>query len=162
MHVKLQECTNCHVGEVGNSNFNIKPEACGSCHPREGVFGRRTILGPDGEFGMVSRHISGTIQDKDCLQCHDHSKHGKGVVTLIDPDSGGKKAWTGSRTDFCLTCHDGDPPEGVTFPNEFNGSGFDKMMFLSSKLSDTKEGCSYCHTAHGSPLPALLKNLHSK
>jgi len=161
MHVKIQECTNCHVGEVGNADFDLRVEACSQCHPREGVFGRRAILGPEGEFSMVSKHISGTIQDKDCLQCHDHSKHQDGVVSLIDPDSGGKEPWTGSRTDFCLACHDGEPPEGVSFPDRSSGSGFEKMMFLSSKLSETKEGCSYCHTPHGSPLPALLKNLHS-
>lgn len=161
-HVNIQECTKCHVGEVGKPDFDLKLEACSHCHPREGIFGRRQILGPDGEFGMVSKHISGTIEDKDCLQCHDRSNHRNGVVSLIDPDSGGKEPWTGSRTDFCLACHDGEPPEGVTFPDEFSGSGFDKMMFLSSKLSDTKEGCSYCHTPHGSSLPALLKNLHNQ
>ncbi|MHC4116160.1 MAG: multiheme c-type cytochrome [Planctomycetota bacterium] len=160
-HVKIQECTNCHVGEVGKPDFGLEPEACGHCHRREGVFGRRTILGPDGEFSMASRHIRGTIHEKQCLVCHDHSKHGDGVVNLIDPDSGGKDPWTGSRTDFCLACHDGDPPEGVTLPDKFDGSGFDKMMFLGSKLSQTKEGCSYCHAPHGSPLPSLLKNPHS-
>lgn len=160
-HVKLQQCTNCHVGEVGKPDFGLKTETCSACHPREGVFGRRKILGPEGEFSMASRHISGTIEDKDCLHCHDHSKHGNGVVSLIDPDSGGKEPWTGSRTDFCLSCHDGEPPEGVTFPETSHGSGFDKMMFLASKLAQTEEGCSYCHMPHGSPYPALLKNLHT-
>ena len=159
-HVKVQQCTNCHVGEVGKPDFGLRIEACIACHPRAGLFGRRTILGPDGEFGMASRHISGTIEDKDCLRCHDHSKHQNGVVSLIDPDSGGKGPWTGSRTDFCLACHDGKPPEGITFPETSPGSGFDKMMFLGSKLAQTEEGCSYCHTPHGSPYPALLKNLH--
>lgn len=160
-HVKIQQCTDCHVGEVGKPDFGLKTEACSTCHPRTGAFGRRTILGPDGEFGMASRHIAGTIEDKDCLRCHDHSKHGNGVVSLIDPDSGGKKAWAGSRTDFCLTCHDGEPPEGVSFPETSPGSGFDKMMFLASKLAQTDEGCSFCHMPHGSPYPALLKNLHT-
>jgi hypothetical protein len=160
-HVKVQDCTNCHVGEVGKANFELKIEACAGCHPRTGVFGRRTILGPEGEFSMASKHIAGTIEDKDCLQCHDHSKHQNGVVSLIDPDSEGKESWTGSRTDFCLACHDGEPPEGVSFPEKPRGSGFDKMMFLGSKLAQTKEGCSYCHTPHGSPYPALLRNLHS-
>ncbi|MHC4354126.1 MAG: multiheme c-type cytochrome [Planctomycetota bacterium] len=160
-HVKIQECTNCHVGEVGTADFGLKVEACAACHPRTGVFGRRTILGPEGEFSMASKHIAGTIEDKDCLQCHDHSKHQNGVVSLIDPDSEGKEPWTGSRTDFCLACHDGEPPEGVSFPEKPRGSGFDKMMFLGSKLAQTKEGCSYCHTPHGSPYPALLRNLHT-
>ncbi|MHC4072716.1 MAG: cytochrome c3 family protein [Planctomycetota bacterium] len=34
-------------------------------------------------------------------------------------------------------------------------------MFLGSRLSQTKEGCSYCHLPHGSPYPSLLKNLHA-
>jgi hypothetical protein len=161
MHVKIQECTNCHVGEVGKPDFGLKVESCAACHPRTGVYGRQTILGPEGEFSMVSRHIAGTIEDSDCLRCHDHSKHQNGVVSLIDPDSSGKEAWTGSRTGFCLACHDGEPPEGVSFPEKATGSGFDKMIFLGSKLSQTKEGCSYCHTSHGSDLPALLKNLHT-
>ena len=161
-HVKVQECTNCHVGEVGKPDFGLKVKACAACHPRTGAFGRRQILGPDGEFGMASKHISGTIEDKDCLQCHDNSKHGNGVVSLIDPDSGGKEPWTGSRTNFCLACHDGKPPAGVTFPDQSAGSGFDKMMFLDSRLAQAKEDCSYCHTSHGSPYPALLKNLHSR
>ena len=160
-HVKVQQCANCHVGQVGKPDFNLKVESCASCHPRNGFFGRRTILGPEGEFGMTSKHISGTIEDKDCLRCHDHSKHRSGKVSLIDPDSGGKESWTGSHTDFCLTCHDGKPPEDITFPDTSPGTGFDKMMFLGSKLAQTKEGCSYCHTPHGSPYPALLKNLHS-
>ena len=66
-HAKLQDCTVCHVGEVGNDNFGIKEESCAHCHPWDGVYGRRQILGPGGEFDMASRHISGTIEDEDCL-----------------------------------------------------------------------------------------------
>ncbi|UCE47986.1 MAG: hypothetical protein JSW47_20600, partial [Phycisphaerales bacterium] len=160
-HVKVQQCTNCHVGQVGKPDFDLKSEACAACHPRTGFFGHRTILGPKGEFAMASKHIAGTIEDKDCLRCHDHSNHQNGQVSLIDPDSGGKHPWTGSRTDFCLVCHDGDPPEGISFPETSQGTGFDKMMSRNSTLAQTKEGCSYCHTPHGSPYPALLKNLHT-
>jgi hypothetical protein len=110
---------------------------------------------------MVSRHISGTIEDEDCLLCHDNSQHGNGVVSLIDPDSGGIEPWTGTSTDFCLTCHDGEPPANVSFPDKSTGSGFDKLKSLGSRLAQTEEGCSYCHTSHGSPYPSLLKNLHS-
>ncbi|MHC4495568.1 MAG: cytochrome c3 family protein [Planctomycetota bacterium] len=161
-HHKLDEdCEDCHVGEVGTDEFDVKKEACGQCHPREGVQGRRQILGPGGEFEMASRHIPGKLEDKHCLMCHDNSKHRNGVVSLIDPDSEGTEPWTGSRTDFCLACHDGEPPEGVSFPTQSKGTGFDKMMFLGSRLSQTKEGCSYCHLPHGSPYPSLLKNLHA-
>jgi hypothetical protein len=162
-HAKLQDCADCHVGEMGNANFGVKDESCAHCHPRDdaGVYGRRQILGPGGEFDMASKHISGTIEDKDCLLCHDNSRHGNGIVSLIDPDSGGTDPWTGTRTDFCLACHDGDPPDNVSFPAESIGTGFDKLKFLDSTLSQTKQSCSYCHNSHGSPYPSLLKNLHS-
>ena len=161
-HAVEQNCENCHVGEVDADDFGVKDEACAQCHPRddEGVYGRRQILGPDGEFDMASKHISGTIEDKDCLLCHDNSKHGNGVVSLIDPDSAGAEPWTGTRTDFCLACHDGEPPANVSLPAESAGSGFDKLMFLTSSLARSKEGCSFCHNPHGSAYPSLLKDLH--
>jgi hypothetical protein len=160
-HAKLQDCANCHVGEMGNANFDVKDESCAQCHPRDGVYGRSQILGPGGEFDMASKHISGTIEDKDCLLCHDNSKHGNGVVSLLDPDSGGTNPWTGTRTNFCLTCHDGDPPANTSFPAKSSGSGYDKSKFQGSAHALGEQGCSYCHNSHGSPYPSLLKNLHS-
>jgi hypothetical protein len=160
-HVKDENCEYCHVGEVGTDDFGEKDEVCADCHPREGVYGRRQILGPEGEFDLASKHIPGEITDKDCLLCHDNSKHRNGVVSLIDPDSDGTEPWTGTRTEFCLTCHDGQPPDGLSFPAKSMGTGFDKLEFLGSALSRTKDGCSYCHTPHGSKYPVLLKNLHS-
>jgi len=161
-HTENQKCQDCHVGDVGDSNFAVKKESCAACHPREGVYGRRQILGTGGEFGMASRHIAGAVEDKDCLLCHDNSRHRTGVVSLIDPDSGGTKPWTGTRTGFCLTCHDGKPPAHVSFPDKAGGSGFDKMKFLDSPLAASQEGCSSCHAPHGSPYPSLLKDLHGR
>ncbi|MFB0552992.1 MAG: cytochrome c3 family protein [Phycisphaerae bacterium] len=161
-HAKLQDCANCHVGEMGNANFGVKDESCAHCHPRNGVYGRRQILGPGGEFDMASKHIPGTIEDKDCLLCHDNSRHGNGNVSLIDPDSGGTDPWTGTRTNFCLTCHDGDPPANISFPAKSSGSGYDKSKFQGSAHALGEQGCSYCHNSHGSPYPSLLKNMHNR
>ena len=160
-HKENKKCEVCHVGQVGNDDFGVKKESCIQCHPRQGVYGRWQILGPGGEFEMASKHFSGAIEDKTCLLCHDNSRHRNGVVSLIDPDSGGTKSWTGTRTGFCLTCHDGQPPVNVSFPDKSTGSGFDKMKFMASPLSQTEEGCSFCHTPHGSAYPSLLKNLHA-
>ena len=160
-HKDNQSCETCHVGQVGEDDFDVKKDCCARCHPRSGVYGRWQILGPSGEFDMASTHIPGAIEDKDCLLCHDNSQHRSGVVSLIDPDSGGRKPWTGSRTEFCLTCHDGNPPAYVSFPDKSSGSGFDKSTFLSSAMTQGKQSCSDCHTPHGSPYPSLLKNLHS-
>jgi predicted CXXCH cytochrome family protein len=161
-HKQDQKCEECHVGDVGDSNFAVRQESCARCHPREGVYGRRQILGPGGEFDMASRHLAGEIEDKHCLLCHDSSRHRTGVVALIDPDSGGAKPWTGTRTGFCLTCHDGQPPAHISFPDQTGGSGFDKMKFMDSPLAQSRDGCSFCHAPHGSPYPALLKDLHSR
>jgi len=161
-HKDNQSCEDCHVGQVGNDDFDIKTEACGRCHPRGGVYGRRQILGPGGEFDMASRHISGTIEDEDCLLCHDNSRHRSGEVSLIDPDSGRTKPWTGTRTGFCLTCHDGDPPTNISFPVESAGSGYDKSKFLDSIDAISRQDCSGCHNTHGSSYPSLLKDLHHR
>ena len=161
-HKESQKCDQCHVGNVGDKDFALKDGSCVGCHPREGVYGRRQILGPGGEFDMASRHLAGTVEDKHCLFCHDKSRHRTGVVALIDPDSGGTRPWTGTRTEFCLTCHDGQPPAQISFPDKTGGSGFAKMKFLDSPWAQTQEGCSFCHMPHGSPCPSLLKDLHSR
>lgn len=161
-HKEDRDCQECHVGEVGSEDFGTKEGSCARCHPREGVYGRRQILGPSGEFDMASKHFDGTIEDKHCLLCHDNSRHRTGVVSLIDPDSGGARPWTGTRTGFCLTCHDGEPPAHISFPDKSGGSGFDKMKFSGSPLAQIEEGCSYCHKPHGSFYPSLLKDLHGQ
>lgn len=161
-HAQVQDCETCHVGQMGAPDFGTKNEACAQCHPREGVQGRRQILGPGGEFDRASKHLSGTIDDKDCLLCHDHSQHRNGIVNLKDPDSGGAEPWTGTRTAFCLTCHDGEPPANVSVRGKSTGSGFNKMTFLDSPFALSEQGCSRCHNPHGSPYPSLLKDLHNR
>ena len=111
---------------------------------------------------MASKHIAGTVKDGDCLLCHDNSKHRTGVVSLVDPDSGGAKPWTGTRTEFCLTCHDGDPPANISFPAESAGSGYDKSKFVGSTHALKGQGCTDCHLPHGSPYPSLLKDVHHR
>ena len=156
------DCTICHVGQAGSDDFDIKTKACAQCHPRSGVQGRRQILGPDGEFEMASKHISGQVKDKDCLLCHDNRQHRNGVVSLLDPDSGGTRAWTGTSTAFCLSCHDGDPPANISFPAKSAGSGYDKSKFQGSTHALGEQGCSRCHNPHGSTYPSLLKDMHSR
>jgi len=157
-HTKETDCTICHVGRVGGDDFASRTESCIQCHPRPEVQGRRLIGGPEGEFSMVSRHLPGPIKNEDCLLCHDPSRHQNGVVSLIDPDSGQTRPWIGTETGFCLTCHDGDPPGKVKFP-EAKGSGYDKSAFLSTHAKGGVT-CSTCHASHGSSLPSLIKIIH--
>jgi len=140
-HKSNKDCAMCHVGKMGTDTFAVKKDECSSCHKREGKFGRRKIFGADGDFDKASKHISGMITDSGCLKCHDQSAHGDGQVSLIDPGSDGKKAWSGSRTGFCLSCHDSK----ASFAKSVHGK----------KLGE--KGCSNCHNSHGSENPALLK-----
>jgi hypothetical protein len=158
-HIKSYGCQNCHIGEVGNDDFDTKKEVCSQCHPRKDKRGRRQILGRDGEFNLTSRHISGRIDDKDCLKCHDHSGHRNGTVSLIDPTLDGDRPWTGTNRDFCLTCHVKQPPEGVSFPTDRNGSGYDKSSFTDTTHAKWlgEHSCSHCHYSHGSPNRSLLR-----
>lgn len=114
-HGVLQDCRFCH-----SESTDILHETCVRCHKRDAqeIYGRRRVLGPEGDFDNPSKHIPGLIKDDDCLVCHDMTMHGSGVVHLIDPNSPGRKIWTGSDTEFCLTCHNSNPPEYVKFPEE--------------------------------------------
>jgi predicted CXXCH cytochrome family protein len=156
-HEQEEDCTICHIGEEGTEEFTVNKKACSKCHPREGVQGRRQILGPGGEFDQVSVHIPGKVKDSQCLKCHDHSSHRKGVVRLLDPHSTtGQRQWRGSINDFCLACHDGNPPGGVTFPAA-KGSGYNKSKVSCRASHGSGNDCTQCHTSHGSPHRPMLK-----
>ncbi len=144
-HKSNKDCAMCHVGEMGTDTFDIKQDECSCCHMREGKFGRRKIFGADGDFDKASKHISGMITDSACLKCHDQGAHGDGRVSLIDPGSEGKKAWTGSRTAFCLSCHDSKASFGKSVHGKELG----------------EDACSHCHNSHGSENRALLKRRYA-
>jgi hypothetical protein len=158
-HIKSHGCQNCHVGEVGSDDFEIKKEVCSQCHPRKDKRGRRQILGRDGEFNLTSRHISGRIEDKDCLKCHNHRGHRNGTVDLIGSALDGNRPGIEAGRDFCLTCHVKRPPEGVSFPADWNGLGYDKSSFVGTTHAKWlgEPSCSHCHYSHGSSNRSLLR-----
>ena len=146
-------CTACHRHENG---FVASDGLCTGCHgEQQGL--RRQIVGAGGDFGRLSSHVSGAVDDGDCVICHEMGKHQYGVVRLKDLDNGG--LWTGGRDEWCLTCHDGDPPADVVFTSE-RGSGYDKSSFLGSSHNQHmgSNGCSHCHHVHGSWHRSLLKD----
>jgi hypothetical protein len=112
-HGVLKDCRFCHAEGTA-----IIHETCIRCHKRDAQkeYGRRRVLGPEGDFDNKSKHIPGTIKDEDCMTCHDMTMHGYGTIHLIDPNSPAKKIWTGSDTEFCLSCHNSNPPAKVEFP----------------------------------------------
>lgn len=158
-HLKSYGCEDCHIGEVGDEDFDTRKETCSQCHPRTGKQGRRQILGKDGEFNQASRHLYGTIEDSDCLTCHDARTHQNGVVSLIDPTDDQNRPWKGTGQDFCLACHAKQSLGAIAFPAEPKGSGYDKSQFVQTTHAKWlgTSSCAHCHVSHGSADHALLR-----
>ncbi len=133
---------------------------CYSCHDADGP----AATDVESQFNRASRHGVSALDQIDgskieCVHCHEpHTL--SAASPLSDPDSGA--AWTGSGEGFCLVCHDGTPPAGVTFPPSSSGSGHDKSAFIGT-THDTETGsnsCGHCHRAHGSAHIAILRELY--
>jgi hypothetical protein len=130
---------------------------CYPCHDADGP----APTDIESQFALATRHNVSSLDQVDgskleCTHCHNPHEV-SGAARLTDPNSGGP--WTGSSDGFCLTCHDGLPPAGVSFPPTSPGTGFNKSTFPGtthdSELGDS--GCRHCHRPHGSPHLAMLK-----
>lgn len=128
-------CIQCHAHENG-----FLPSACTDCHNQpqdngDGVplGGRRAVVGEfptdpaHGHYGSVS------VDDNDCLVCHQLTAHQSGVVVLVDPDDGNTTYSFEQPTDltgdpdvsnFCANCHDADGATRLTTPADPFGNGF--------------------------------------
>jgi hypothetical protein len=153
-HITSGECATCHSDPGGVWTGAVGGD-CTSCHNQ--VQGTRPqIVGAGGEFQMASNHWAGTITSADCLNCHYVANHSLGTVELSNPDSI-STVWAGTKTAFCLTCHDGTPPAGITFPTA-GGTGYNKTGYTGSSHDGqlVQQGCLHCHKAHGSANGSLL------
>jgi len=114
----------------------------------------------EGEFGLASRHDVAYAEQNahgsrvECVNCH--NPHVSTITQpLIDPDAPSVLA-ADAVADFCLRCHDGAPPAGVTFPSQSPGSGYNKSRWVGSKHQLTGlVTCGSCHAPHGSTQAAL-------
>ncbi|MFH1747895.1 MAG: cytochrome c3 family protein [Planctomycetota bacterium] len=130
---------------------------CYSCHDADGP-GASDI---QSQFEFPTHHNVSALDQTDgsrveCLSCHD--PHTLNTATpLRDPDSG--DTWLGTGEAFCLTCHDGTTPPGVSFPPAAPGTGYDKSAFIGTTHDTTTGGnsCRHCHRVHGSPHLAMLR-----
>ncbi|MBN1972079.1 MAG: hypothetical protein JW787_00455 [Sedimentisphaerales bacterium] len=134
-HGVLQDCRFCHAEGTA-----ILHKTCIRCHKRDDqkIYGRRRVLGPEGDFDRLSRHLSGFIKDRNCLVCHDMTRHGCGSVILADPNSPGKIC-EGRDTEFCLSCHNSNPPESVKFPKVPAAKKFYNTFMLPDYNTDENE-----------------------
>jgi hypothetical protein len=152
-HGVLQDCRFCHAEGTA-----IMHDTCIRCHKQDEqkIYGRRRVMGPEGDFDNISRHISGIIKDSDCLVCHDMTKHGYGTVILADPNSPGQRTFTDEYTEFCLSCHNSKPPEGVKFPDKSAKTDKAKPVDYSNlleKYGDSEDKSD--HAESSSPFSGL-------
>ncbi len=145
----LKLCTSCHFSPHSqeSAEFNVhfrNGVGCSECHSIHQPTAEHLLVQPSNQL---------------CLQCHQGiatvffsvSRHPlkEGVVKCIDCHrvlgEPGKAFSFASPNRECYTCH-----------SEFEGP----FPFEHEAVNDydtEKEGCVFCHEAHGSPNPRLLK-----
>ncbi len=154
----------------GTNNVAEEEGFCYTCHD-----GTPVATDIQSEFGLASHHdvddgeqaANGSAVE--CTNCHNPHRN-SAANPLSDPDSI-YTVWAdgnGDR-DFCLRCHDGAPPAGVTFPATYNGTGWDKSLYVGSdhdvgldRPGLAQYDCQHCHQRHGSAVYSLLNGSYSK
>lgn len=140
-------------GAPGPGNSNEEEGFCYTCHGGDGP----ASTDVQGEFGKASHHIvDGTDGAQlECVNCH-NPHNATEAAPLADPDST-DTPWAGSERDFCLRCHDGDPPSPVVFPPSAPGTGWDKSATVGTAHDTAMAGvCTSCHESHGADYGSLL------
>ncbi len=158
----LTPLLNPYDGTPGAGNVNQEEGFCYTCHD-----GSVAAVNIQAEFAQAYQHnISPNDPGGEFLECTScHNPHlANSTYKLANPDTAATTIWTGTQEAFCLTCHDGSPPPGITFPATSTGTGFDKSAFVNSTHDlqvtgpdgTTGDSCRACHAQHGSNYRANL------
>ncbi len=169
-------CFDCHDNGHGSnkinllSPYNAAPDAspddplrqeerfCYQCHD-----GSVAAVDIQTDFGRTSHHkVSDTDQADgskvECTNCHNpHTV--SAAAKLSDPDTGG--VWGGSMDGFCLTCHDGLPPVGVTFAAGGPGTPISvhSNVDVTAVEAPFSSVCIQCHEQHGADNLYLIRQM---
>lgn len=163
------KCSNCHKPHGGPNyrlNQSREEELCFSCHNSASLPNTLNNWDVQAHFAMTSSHaITSNLGAKvECSSCHGpHIVQPQAGKMLSNPDNT-RQLWLTSITNFCLVCHDSNPPARVTsstvvvpYTIVFPGvtapffPGWDKFnyVFLPAGMSATAT-CATCHHPHGS------------
>lgn len=125
---------------------------CYTCHGPGGVASTNI----QAQFQLASHHKVSSLDQTDgsrieCTNCHNPHLV-SAAARLANPDTSATTQWTGTGVAFCLTCHDGAPPSGVTFPATDPGTGWSKSRFPGTTHATAlaADACRRCHHPHGS------------
>ena len=172
-------CFDCHDNGHGSNKisllapWNAAPDGspadplqeeerfCYQCHD-----GSSAAVNVQAQFNQTSRHNVSADDPQggqfvECVNCH--NPHANNNSNKISDPNNTRLLWMGNNTGFCLTCHDGQPPAGVTFPANAPGTGYDKSAYVNSSHDNLlgSYGCSHCHNPHGAPYNALLPEAYA-
>jgi predicted CxxxxCH...CXXCH cytochrome family protein len=165
------KCSRCHVyhSSTGGSPMSDRRSAActaSGCHDALLATFAQVAGGP------VSHHRieGGTGISLNCNDCHNAHLAQKSPLAAINPDNrwqaysmpanaGSKRKSSGNYTTFCLACHDGAPPAGVTGAMNISAAlsgGTDPSSFKIGSSSQHRSNhsgynCQSCHDWHGSP-----------
>jgi len=151
------------IADVSPDPLDDEEEFCLNCHKASGLASTDIQT----EFGRTHTHQVNEVPQYgvnsgiECISCHNPHQNNN-TYPLSDPDNN-KILWTqtvnGTR-DFCLRCHDGAPPAGISFPTTFQGTGYNKSKYVNSRHDQVLnngeqnfvgggEDCLSCHDRHG-------------
>ncbi len=156
---KLLAPANATQPPVAGDPLREEEGMCYTCHDADGP----AMTDVQGKFALMTHHNVNALEQVDgsrveCTDCH-NPHTASAALPLANPDSGGVTAWSGSGEGFCLTCHDGSPPAGISFPMTMaSGSGYDKSSYAGTAHEFVlgPDSCQGCHDDHGSANSSLL------